>query len=119
MARLTLRQFQHLFTESSVRAEESSIHPLLLKEIVPGGSLSAKAALDVYRTGHIVRLTEALGETFEAVWWVAGDTHFFRLQRTLSSLIILIPTTFQISGKPSQPFSHNLPPSRISRFWVT
>lgn len=49
--------------------------------IIPGGSLSARAALEVYRRGYIVRLTEALGETYEAVWSVLGDEAFFRLCR--------------------------------------
>ena len=43
--------------------------------------MDSNAAVGVYRTGHIVRLTEALGETFEAVWWVAGDEHYFQLAK--------------------------------------
>ena len=81
MAKLTLRQFQHLFSQASVRPEETEVDATLLNEIIPGGSLTSNAALKVYRTGHIVRLTEALGETFEAVWWVAGDAHYFRLAK--------------------------------------
>ena len=81
MARLTLSQFQHQFSQASRRPEKTGVDPLLLNEIVPGGSLSSEAALEVYRTGHIVRLTEALGETFEAVWWVAGDDHYFQLAK--------------------------------------
>jgi hypothetical protein len=81
MAKLTLSQFQHLFSQASRRSEETLVDPLLLDEIIPGGSLSSDAALEVYRTGHIVRLTEALGETFEAVWWVAGDDDYFRLAK--------------------------------------
>ena len=81
MAKLTLSQFQHLFSQASRRSEETLVDPLLLDEIIPGGSLSSDAALEVYRTGHIVRLTEALGETFEAVWWVSGDENYFRLAK--------------------------------------
>jgi hypothetical protein len=81
MAKLTLSQFQHLFSQASLRSEETPVDSGLLGEIIPGGSLSSDAALDVYRTGHIARLTEALGETFEAVWWVSGDENYFRLAK--------------------------------------
>ncbi|HYC55598.1 MAG TPA: DNA-binding domain-containing protein [Candidatus Binatia bacterium] len=49
--------------------------------IVPGGTLSAETALDVYRRGYPVRLTDQLGETYESVWWVLGDQGFFDLCR--------------------------------------
>lgn len=81
MAKLTLSHFQHLFSQASLRPEEGQIEPALLETIIPGGSLSSDHALDVYRIGHIVRLTEALGDTFEAVWWVAGDDNYFRLAK--------------------------------------
>jgi hypothetical protein len=81
MAKLTLSQFQHLFSQASLRPEETPVDSVFLGGIIPGGSLSSDAALEVYRTGHIVRLTEALGETFEAVWWVAGDDNYFRLAK--------------------------------------
>jgi hypothetical protein len=53
-----------------------------LAGIAPGGTLSLQGALDVYRTGYVVRLTEAMGETFEAVWSAVGDETFFRLCRS-------------------------------------
>jgi len=81
MARLTLSQFQHLFSQASLRPEDTLVDPVLLNGVIAGGSLSSDTALEVYRTGHIVRLTEALGETFEAVWWVAGDTDYFCLAK--------------------------------------
>lgn len=81
MARLTLSQFQHLFPQASRRPEETGVDPLLLNEIIPGGLLSSDGALEVYRTGHIVGLIEALGETVEALWWVAGDDHYFQLAK--------------------------------------
>jgi hypothetical protein len=81
MARLTLSQFQHLFSQASRRPDETLVDPGLLNEIIAGGSLSSETAVEVYRTGHIVRLTEALGETFEAVWWVAGDDDYFSLAK--------------------------------------
>jgi hypothetical protein len=81
MARLTLSQFQHLFSQASRRQDDTGVDSTLLDGIIPGGTLSSDAALDVYRTGHIVRLTEALGETYEAVWWVAGDEYYFQLAK--------------------------------------
>lgn len=81
MARLTLNQFQHLFSQASLRPGNTGIDPSLLNGIIPGGTLTSDTAVEVYRTGHIVRLTEALGETFEAVWWVTGDENYFRLAK--------------------------------------
>ncbi len=81
MAKLTLSEFQHLFSQASLRPENTGVDPSLLNGIIPGGTLTSDAAIEVYRTGHIVRLTEALGETFEAVWWVAGDEHYFQLAK--------------------------------------
>ncbi len=81
MARLPLNQFQQLFSEASLRGEGLAIEPRLTNAVAPGGSLTSDAAIDVYRTGHIARLTEALGETFEAVWWVAGDEYYFQLAK--------------------------------------
>ncbi|HYC00800.1 MAG TPA: DNA-binding domain-containing protein [Candidatus Limnocylindrales bacterium] len=55
--------------------------PLAGSEIIPGGDLDAEGALDVYRRGYRARLTEQLGETYEAVWWVLGDEGFFDVCR--------------------------------------
>ncbi|MFX5734457.1 DNA-binding domain-containing protein, partial [Acinetobacter baumannii] len=35
-----------------------------------------------YRRGYRARLTEALGETYEAVWRVLGDEEFFSATRS-------------------------------------
>jgi hypothetical protein len=53
----------------------------MLAAIVPGGTLDAAGALDVYRRGYIARLTEQLGETYASVWRVLGDDGFFDLCR--------------------------------------
>jgi len=126
MARLTLSQFQHLFSQASLRAEGSLIDPVLMNGIIPGGSLASDAALEVYRTGHIVRLTEALGETFEAVWWVAGDDDYFRLAKEF--LLTHSSTSYNLSdfGKSfpafldtRQPFSDLPFLADLARFeWV-
>lgn len=49
----------------------------LSSKIVPGGALSADEAVAVYQEGYRARLTEALGECYEAVWRVLGDDDFF------------------------------------------
>jgi hypothetical protein len=45
--------------------------------IEPGGVLDTARAFGVYRRGYYARLTEALGETYAAVWRVLGDADFF------------------------------------------
>ena len=46
--------------------------------IRPAGRLkTAASALEVYRRAYVARLTEALGDTYEAVWSVLGDDVFF------------------------------------------
>jgi hypothetical protein len=95
MAKLTLSQFQHLFSQASLRPEATGVDPTLLNGIVPGGTLTSDTALEVYRTGHIVRLTEAMGETFEAVWWVAGDEHYFELAKEF--LLTHFSTSYNLS----------------------
>ncbi len=61
----------------SVMSPDRSNLPGLLGEIVAGGTLTVGQAIDVHRNGYYARLTEQLGETFEAVWWVLGDQAFF------------------------------------------
>lgn len=51
----------------------------LLDVVVAGGTLDAAAALGVYRSGYVARLTEQLGETYATVWRVLGDEAFFAL----------------------------------------
>jgi hypothetical protein len=52
---------------------------LLLSGVVPGGTLDVAGALAVYRSGYLARLTEQLGETYQAVWRVVGDESFLAL----------------------------------------
>ena len=49
------------------------------QEIIPMVKMNANQCLNIYRRGYEARLTEALGETFEACWWVLGDDDFLRL----------------------------------------
>lgn len=76
MADLILSQFQSLFSDAILRRSQD---PQLLRAVTPGGALAVPGSMEVYRRAYRVRLTEALGETFEAVWWVLGDEGFFDL----------------------------------------
>lgn len=42
-------------------------------------NLTRKQCLEIYRKGYRARLTEALGSTFEACWWVLGDEGYFKV----------------------------------------
>ena len=68
--------------------------PAFVAAVTGGGKLTAAQAVDVYRGGYPARLTEALGETFEACWRVLGDEAFFAAARDF------------IARTPS--FTHNL-----------
>ena len=69
---------QGSFGRSLIHPERED-DPATLADIVPGGSLTEEQAVGVYRGGYYARLTEQLGETFEAVWAVLGDESFFRV----------------------------------------
>ena len=81
MGTMTLNQYQQFFWQAVTRQEHEAPDKRLRAAIAPAKDLSALDALEVYRRGYVVRLTEALGETFEAVWWVSGDEDFFRLAK--------------------------------------
>ncbi len=91
MATLTLQQYQQLFSKAMCQGNQALIAPSLIEAITPGGLLSPRGSLEVYSHGHIVRLTEALGETYEAVWWVSGDEDFFALAK---NFILSHPSQF-------------------------
>src|SRR5687768_3042109 len=71
-----MRDFQKSF--SKYFENEKDILELE-KSLVAGGRLSLQEALGVYSNGYVARLTEALGEIFEGVWWVLGDSGFFEM----------------------------------------
>ena len=64
-----------------VRSITFKTDPDLASGVAGGGKLSSDEALGVYRDGYPARLTEALGETFEACWRVLGDEDFFKVTR--------------------------------------
>jgi hypothetical protein len=47
-----------------------------VRSVAGGGKLTPAEAVGVYRSGYSARLSEALGETFEACWRVLGDDDF-------------------------------------------
>ncbi len=59
-----------------VRSATCAVDPDFVAAVEGGGRLSAAEAVAVYRRGYPARLTEALGETFEACWRVMGDEDF-------------------------------------------
>ncbi|HEX4924641.1 MAG TPA: DNA-binding domain-containing protein, partial [Bdellovibrionales bacterium] len=98
---------------------EGRVPEELVARLKPGGRLTLRAALGVYSGGYVARLTEALGETFEAVWWVLGDREFFALAKAfiagndsrtynLSSYGEAFPAYLRHAGPPSAPFLHDL-----------
>lgn len=76
----SLQSFQEDFSRSVL---SGSYDEKLISSIRPGGTLSNGAeALRVHENGYYASLTDALGETFEAVWWVLGDDKFFEVARS-------------------------------------
>lgn len=46
--------------------------------IKPMPDLTVESCVQIYKRGYNARLTEVLGDTFEASWWVLGDEAFFK-----------------------------------------
>ena len=53
----------------------------LLARILPIGKISNRQVVEVYQNDYTSRLTEALGETFEATWFSLGDEDFFKVAK--------------------------------------
>jgi len=51
----------------------------ILESVIPISDMTPEKCIEIYRKGYFARLTESLGETFEATWWVLGDDAFFEL----------------------------------------
>ncbi len=78
MANLSLVELQALFNRMVL---QGNIPDELADQIIPGGTLTVQNSLLVYERGYHARLTEALGETYEGIWWVLGDEGFFLLAK--------------------------------------
>jgi hypothetical protein len=77
MSSSPLERLQRRFVRSATFAAD----PEFVAGVEGGGRLTAAEAVDVYRGAYPARLTEALGETFEACWRVLGDEGFFAAAR--------------------------------------
>lgn len=75
-----LELLQRQFTASAIGEADGDF----VASVYGGGKLSAADAVDVYRGGYPARMTEALGETFEACWRVLGDEDFIEACRVYS-----------------------------------
>ena len=75
---MSLEKFQTLFLKSIKNPSD----PWLLNSIVPAGKLDHEGAFQVYRNDYYARLSEAIGENYESVWFVLGDSDFFALTRS-------------------------------------
>jgi len=69
-----LSEIQELFF-SALRDEPEPF----ATRIEPIAKLSPQECIRIYSRGYSVRLTDALGETFDATWWILGDEDFFKL----------------------------------------
>jgi hypothetical protein len=75
MQQRRLNKLQENFL-SAIKGERSKD---FMDSILPIGSLDKQDCINIYAKGYTARLTEALGETFEATWWVLGDDDFLAL----------------------------------------
>lgn len=74
-----MNDYRKIQSQFSNMIRKNEISPTLLGEIIPGGKLDFAESLKVYQNGYIVRMTESLGETFEAIWRFLGDDDFFKI----------------------------------------
>lgn len=72
---MSLQKFQKSF----LKTIDGENNLWLKTHIIPGGSLSIEQSIDVYRGDYVARLSEAIGESFESIWFVLGDEDFFKL----------------------------------------
>lgn len=72
----SLARFQENFVKSMIKNQTDAP---FLSNIIPAHNVdNPETILQVHRQGYVARLTEALGETYEATWWVLGDEEFFK-----------------------------------------
>jgi hypothetical protein len=77
MSSSPLERLQRRFVRSATFAPD----PEFVAAVTGGGTLTPAEAVGVYRAGYSARLTEALGETYEACWRVLGDGGYFAVAR--------------------------------------
>ena len=67
-----LELLQQRFTAAAIGEAD----PAFAAMVKGGGKLTSMSAVEVYRNGYSARMSEALGETFEACWRALGDEDF-------------------------------------------
>lgn len=72
-----LELLQKQFTASAIGEADSTF----VASIRGGGKLTPAEAVEVYRSAYPARMSEALGETFEACWRMLGDDDFLEACR--------------------------------------
>lgn len=65
------------FVESVLK--KNFVSSSMESEIIPIGNLSASDVLNIYHSDYMARMTEAIGELYETVWFTVGDEEFFSL----------------------------------------
>ncbi len=73
---MNLREIQNSFYHSVLSGDgwEEGLGAWIL----PGGKLATPSeALAIHGEGYLARLTEALGEMYQSVWFILGDDEFF------------------------------------------
>lgn len=70
----TLENWQIHFFSYILGIEQS-----FLTSATPISDLPVRVCADIYKRGYLARLTESMGDTFEATWWVMGDEDFLKL----------------------------------------
>ncbi len=93
-----MKKFQKNFVNGVVNGNLSEY---LESKIIPVGSLNQKQVLQVYTNDYYARLTEALGESFEAIWAVLGDEEFFKV---CHEYIKKYPSSYRELGELSENF---------------
>lgn len=94
---------QKQFCQAIINPEKKS--SFLMENIRPSLKLKKEDALLIYRRDYEARLTDALGEKFEAVWAVLGDDQFFS---TCLEYINETPSNSFDLGEYGQTFPHFL-----------
>ena len=105
-----LREFQKDFMATLDKSKSSET---LLQGIIPAIKMKSKdKSLTVYKDGYKARLTEALGETYEACWWALGDEMFFGI---CSEFISAHPSLHYNLSEYGREFSEYLYHHKISQ----
>lgn len=106
---MKLKAFQELFLSS---VDKAAINSDLRDSIIPIGKLSQQKVIEIYKSDYLARLTEALGETYETVWFVVGDEEFFELCKTY---IKNNPSPFRDLGQYGDGFPEFIKSNKLSQ----